>query len=650
MKFSFSNVGKYLILTVLSVLGLSAKSADMVDLEFNTVYEVPKMSFNWNGLITPDQNGVLVVYFKDTPSQWAVYDNADPTNTELSVQSNYVSEEIEGINFGTRISLNATAGTTYRVFMSNWNSSSNYVLCQLETNEIELTACTPEQGSSISVSTDAQLDIEFNCNVKVESATVTCGDMTTTFPYSTAGDSKLRYYGNIVTVIMKETLYGWLSDGSVSAGDALNVTLNGLCRVDDESIKYGEDGKLTLNYVVAAMPAQLVSSVNTPDQMPNLKSYYLLDDTTGTIILTFDKEMLNSEDDAPYAVLGTGNKESIEGDYYEETVPVIVDGYDLIINLQGVLRNASTMNLSMHYGFMQLDVKNVKSVDGQYVYDAGSGKMGSINYMYGFENVVCDIFTEITPSKGEIKAGDTIELWISGESQLRYDGISFAYGENEVVVTDYSKEADTEDDAATIINVVVPTLENIESGDEVVLTLKNVIAADGLDHANDVKATYTYTIAEVVIPEFSITPAGGSIVDKLAYFELTNEAGLKHNEAAANATISQEANEVASVVSVTVSGNVATLVLNQEVTEEGEYTLTIPAGYFLVGEANVESEEMSFSYTVKTTSVNSIIGDEGAADVYTIQGVKLYEKVSVDVISNLEKGLYIINGKKVMIK
>ena len=52
-----------------------------------------------------------------------------------------------------------------------------------------------------------------------------------------------------------------------------------------------------------------------------------------------------------------------------------------------------------------------------------------------------------------------------------------------------------------------------------------------------------------------------------------------------------------------------------------------------------------------TTGItNTVYNNSGLADVYTIDGTKRISKASTDEINALPKGMYIVNGKKIIIK
>ena len=74
----------------------------------------------------------------------------------------------------------------------------------------------------------------------------------------------------------------------------------------------------------------------------------------------------------------------------------------------------------------------------------------------------------------------------------------------------------------------------------------------------------------------------------------------------------------------------------------GKFELTIPAGYVNVGENGINAAQ-SISFTVTTTGIDSIFFNNTDIKVYNLNGVRVDKE-------NLSKGIYIINGKKVVVR
>ena len=87
------------------------------------------------------------------------------------------------------------------------------------------------------------------------------------------------------------------------------------------------------------------------------------------------------------------------------------------------------------------------------------------------------------------------------------------------------------------------------------------------------------------------------------------------------------------------------------VTANGTYILEVPTGYFIDANNN-EIEGVTLKYVVKNdTSLEDIVTDaESNWTVYDITGRKVLETADYNKVKALTKGIYIINGKKAIVK
>ncbi|MBQ2399276.1 MAG: hypothetical protein II308_04315 [Muribaculaceae bacterium] len=624
-KITFAMLSKLMMLTLMvcSAFSVSAQDVDLGAMTLNTVYDCPVFK-SVKGSFTPETDGVYKINYSSS-DRFGIFTDAEMTIPyENGGDWAYYSETVEGMKSMGYETWNFVGGTTYYLgggfgeglFIMNSNAQ---LVITTSSSEISLNSVTPAEGSTISTGGTAQIDVAFNCSVLVESATISAGGQTETLIHSETDASQVRTYGNTVSILLKDLLQSWYDSGVISGGEALTVTLNGIRNMSATDVVYGENGSLTLNYIVGEQPAVLVSSINTPDQMSSLKSFYFDDDAAGTISLTFSRRLLNDANDMPFATWGIGNKESETGDYYEERLPITVDGNSVIISLQGKLRDLAAMGLSAQYTDVQIDIKNVKTADGDYVYTEGSGSLGSFNYLYKMEYIVCDIVAEFAPSKGTIKAGDNLEIWIMGESNLRYDGVAFTYGENTTIVKDFEKIQDPDDSKASILNVTVPKLVDAQGNEiatetSVQVTLSNVKAADGYDHSTDVKATYAYEAGKaddnVKGLPVSISPASGSTVKELQTiifeFSPADYPNTMDYDSSKNPVLYNEAGEAVAEGHMGFADATTYMSLyvtfEAPITEAGVYTLDVPAGAMREygwGVANpMQCPAMTLTYTI----------------------------------------------------
>lgn len=159
--------------------------------------------------------------------------------------------------------------------------------------------------------------------------------------------------------------------------------------------------------------------------------------------------------------------------------------------------------------------------------------------------------------------------------------------------------------------------------------------------------TYSWTIVEAPeLTPIAVAPEAGKELEELAELLLAYDAEVMLNEACeetikvtdVNGTVVAEA----AAANCEVDENEVTVTFAEAIKLNGTFTVTVPAGMFLLNGA-YESAAVELTYTI----VNGIENIEAAenAVIYTISG----KRVQGDVKS-LEKGIYIINGVKTLVK
>lgn len=88
----------------------------------------------------------------------------------------------------------------------------------------------------------------------------------------------------------------------------------------------------------------------------------------------------------------------------------------------------------------------------------------------------------------------------------------------------------------------------------------------------------------------------------------------------------------------------------------GEYLLVIPDNYVIIYKEydSFVNGEIFYSFEVKdgniSTSIEEINNEEGVYHVYNIQGINLLNTTDRNALKQLKNGLYIINGKKIIVR
>lgn len=86
-------------------------------------------------------------------------------------------------------------------------------------------------------------------------------------------------------------------------------------------------------------------------------------------------------------------------------------------------------------------------------------------------------------------------------------------------------------------------------------------------------------------------------------------------------------------------------------TEYGNYVLNIPAGFFfLETDDEMKNPDWTVIWSIGTVGISGAFGDSESFDVYDLCGMPLFKNGNADQLNQLDSGIYIINGKKVIIK
>ena len=165
---------------------------------------------------------------------------------------------------------------------------------------------------------------------------------------------------------------------------------------------------------------------------------------------------------------------------------------------------------------------------------------------------------------------------------------------------------------------------------------------------------------EIVIGEnkmnvYAVDPADGSTVDKLDRIDIsfTEVADGIDQYGSFNAlTITRDGAPVTLPYQMIIGGSnyeVLSIVFNEPVTEAGEYVITVPAetvrDYTTSGDEVHTNPEIVLHYTVSlgsgVSSIEAVSGDSTV--VYDLSGRAMRA-------DRLDAGLYIMNGKKIVIR
>ena len=178
----------------------------------------------------------------------------------------------------------------------------------------------------------------------------------------------------------------------------------------------------------------------------------------------------------------------------------------------------------------------------------------------------------------------------------------------------------------------------------------------------ELKFTFTNEELVVVTEPTLFTPENGATIESISQFEIAFAHAFDQSwepEVTYPAIYDAEGNLVETITAANIAWNsdwtVMILKLQTPITTDGEYTFKMAAGFInLMDDAyNTIGQNSEFNATIKVengSSINDIAIEKDHVTVYNINGVKVIDNQPASELNKLKKGIYIINGKKVVIQ
>ena len=177
---------------------------------------------------------------------------------------------------------------------------------------------------------------------------------------------------------------------------------------------------------------------------------------------------------------------------------------------------------------------------------------------------------------------------------------------------------------------------------------------DDPDNLNS-EVTFTYTIADKSNEDVTITPAAGNVSEIPALLILTFNDQTEVGASGNCTLVDDKGNSYKAELGIYWEGALNELQIelaDGAITAEGTYTLTIPAGAVSYGSSGDSSNgELTFVFVIgNATAISNIFAAEGNVEIYNANG-QLVKRGDTSAIKTLAPNkMYIINGKKVIIK
>lgn len=316
---------------------------------------------------------------------------------------------------------------------------------------------------------------------------------------------------------------------------------------------------------------------------------------------------------------------------------------EVVVSFNNEITENGTYTVVVPEGMFNLDLsaqgfntKNNREATFNITVDNGDNPMPSIN-------------VSIDPVPGEVASLKDFDLIFNDANEAGWgDGFpTLTYPDGTVV------KIKNQDIGKEWNELILSLDEEITAPGEYILTLP--AASVNLDGTpTDKDYSFVYTIAEADNEKYTVTPEVGNVTS-LQTIDVIFDSHSEISFGSGNPSLTDAAGN-----SYTVNEgwgpdwnilNWARFTIAEEITAEGTYTLTLPAGHINYEDGNSNVKDIKFTWTIgNATAISNIFAAEGNVEIYNANG-QLVKRGDASAIKTLAPNkMYIINGKKVIIK
>lgn len=244
-----------------------------------------------------------------------------------------------------------------------------------------------------------------------------------------------------------------------------------------------------------------------------------------------------------------------------------------------------------------------------------------------------------------------IKITLSGEG-AKVNSALVTYGMNTRVPAEAKVEG-------KVITVTVPEAALAENNIGVSVAAVNE-SGTPISYGTDGVILLTYQMPKNILVPTEVTPADGSTVKSIATVELTVDpeygvGNLNTNNVITVKKDGAEASNISASIDYAAGDDMNKMMITftPEITEDGTYNVVIPEETFYDLNGNLFNPELTYTFIVdKSTNIGGVEVEDANAvvEVYSVDGCLVSKGKKADVMKKLVKGIYIINGQKVVIR
>ncbi len=497
----------YILASIIICMSASAKAAavDLGELTPEVTYSIPVYS-EVKASYTPSTSGP--VKFLWTCSPLTLYDEPVYTQEHIVKGSHSYTDSGQLMTYQT-----LEEGHTYYIYRDMTVMGGELIIREgdMKLELVKTEPCTDTEspdfyGNKFSITRNYTITLNFNCPVTVGNC------------FLMAGDERERILPVIsnssVSFDINEIVMDFYHRDILKEGEPLTLRVLQIKDASNPDNKFGENGRLEIEYIMDSKPAELTSTKGfSRDANDNpFRSYYFPGDEAAKMILKFDREL--STEHMPEAQIMYGNPDNVDLGIYYETLNGVVDGNSVAFDFADKLRRRADMlpsaDVSLLPDNIYIAFSNIYSADGQRTYSGIASNPTGFSCSYVMQELLYSVAADFTPAKGSaINGGQKVEIWVMNGSQIRYDHICIDYTEdgvaktlqidNDAVTSHVDEYSLTGDDI--IYEFTLPDF-NADENTEIHIYMTGVVCSDGLDHSDDVRGTFNAATSDV-----AMTPA-----------------------------------------------------------------------------------------------------------------------------------------------
>lgn len=470
-----------------------AETVDLGPLSPEVTYEIPEFK-EVIATFTPSVTGPVKFLWSANPL--TLYSGSEHSESQIVDGSHSYTQNGQLMSYSS-----LEAGHTYYIYSAMTIMKGTLIIREGDT-ELELLYTYPSldpeaynyYGGHFSVSKNYRIGLDFNYPVTVGNCLII------------AGDERVRVTpvvsNALVSFDVNDVIMGLYRDGFIKEGDTMTLRLLQVKDALNPDNKYGGNGRLELEFVMAAKPAELIETKGYSAKVSDnpLMSYYLEGDPDAMMQLVFDRDIDAAE--VPVAQISYGNPDNLDLGIYHEYIDGVVDGSVVSFDFSGKLRRRIDMipgaDVSLLPYTFFVSYANIFTSDSQMAYTGMISNPTGFTASYLINELQYTVAADFLPARGSVLSpGDSMEIWVMNGSKIVFDNISIDYVENgaaktvEVAKSDIEAIVDPDSLGGEdmLFNFTLPEF-TADNGSALTIYMAGLRCADGLDHSADVRGNF----------------------------------------------------------------------------------------------------------------------------------------------------------------